>query len=207
MAQRPRQQEGDREISHGGVCVWRVSFYNNKSSISCNDRVSSVINHVLRSQPHQGLGTQETGTLERYHTPKGPAPRGGRGGAAGAGVQASFAPERMHARTRAPGPFLELPDVRLQKRALSKSVNESVGSSRSKGWLHVDKCQAGKKCDFRCRSSLVANCLITPELKARLVAQSADKRVGSRDDLKESGRSVFSSPVMQLDGSFACALM
>lgn len=64
-----------------------------------------------------------------------------------------------------------------------------------------------KKCDFRCRSSLVANCLITPELKARLVAQSADKRVESRADLKESGRSVFSSPVMQLDGSFVCALM
>lgn len=80
--------------------MWRVSFYNNKSSISRDDRVS-VINHVLRSQPHQGLGTQETGTLERYHTPKGPAPRGARGGAAGAGVQASFAPERMHARTHA----------------------------------------------------------------------------------------------------------
>lgn len=116
----------------------------------------------------------------------------------------------MHARTCAPGPSLELPDVRLQKRALSKSVNESVGSSRSKGGserLHVEECQAGKKCDFCRRSSLVANCLITPELKARLVAQSADKRVKSRDDLKESGRSVFSSPVMQLDGSFVCALM
>lgn len=83
------------------MCVWRVSFYNNKSSISRSGRVSSVINHVLRSQPHQGLSTQETGTLERYHTPKGPAPRGARGGAAGAGVQASFAPERMHARTHA----------------------------------------------------------------------------------------------------------
>lgn len=85
------------------MSVWKVDGYR-ESSISRSDRVSGVINHMLRSRPHQGLAAQETGALERSHTPKSSASPlcrgwggvGRREGLRGAGVQALFSPERVH---------------------------------------------------------------------------------------------------------------
>lgn len=113
-----------------------------ESSISQSDRVSGVVNHMLRLQPHQGLGAQETGALERSHTPKSWALRevGGWAGAEGSsgGLESRPRLPQSGCTHMRPWAFSEASrcsvttersiNVRAEepKWALSKSVNENV---------------------------------------------------------------------------------